>query len=240
MSVFVGPPFSEAFSPSNSAGDQWRPPSPSTSRLAMRLVPPAAEALEPHAREQRTPLRRTGAGGTRLLLESQDLRHRRLLPRRRIETVRDLAAPASDTGRSDTARALTSSITSLTVWLLVLKWRQRRRCSTNCAPPWSPWHERGEFNGEPDHVYAVLRLHPTVKPSVLVNNLKTISSPLLRRDHGKELRRHFAARCSGAGPAVWSPAAARRWRCSAPCRVSTTVEPLAARRVAHPMVQGPD
>ena len=44
----------------------------------------------------------------------------------------------------------------------------------------------GEFNGEPDHIHLLLRLHPIVKPSVLLNNLKTVSSRLLRRDHGKE------------------------------------------------------
>jgi len=58
--------------------------------------------------------------------------------------------------------------------------------------------ERGEFNGEPDHVHPLLRLHPAVKPSSLVNNLKTVSSRLLRRDHGKELRRHFRR------PVLWS------------------------------------
>ena len=37
-----------------------------------------------------------------------------------------------------------------------------------------------------------LRMHSAVKPLVLMNNLKTISTRLLR-DHGKELRRHFRA-----------------------------------------------
>ncbi|HTP25174.1 MAG TPA: transposase [Anaeromyxobacteraceae bacterium] len=43
--------------------------------------------------------------------------------------------------------------------------------------------EFGEFNGEPDHVHLLLRMHPAVKPSVSANNLKT------RRDPGKEQRR---------------------------------------------------
>jgi len=103
----------------------------------MRLVPPAAEALErPEAREQKAPHRRAGAGrmlgrpgglsrrrvvrtlrgeaegealegpglaallergAVQLLVESQGLRHRRLLARRGIEALRDLAiqAPAA-------------------------------------------------------------------------------------------------------------------------------------------------
>lgn len=91
---------------------------------------------------------------------------------------------------------------------LVLVTKDRRRCLTaelleelrgHFARLLSRWGcELTEFNGEPDHVHLLLRLHPAVKPSVLVNGLKTVSSRLLRRDHGRELRRHIR------GPVLWS------------------------------------
>src|SRR5215813_1411400 len=39
-----------------------------------------------------------------------------------------------------------------------------------------------EFNGEADHVHLLFQTNPTVQPSRLVNNLKTVSSRLIRRD----------------------------------------------------------
>jgi putative transposase len=39
-----------------------------------------------------------------------------------------------------------------------------------------------EFNGEADHVHLLLSVNPNVTPSILVNNLKTVSSRLIRRD----------------------------------------------------------
>lgn len=44
------------------------------------------------------------------------------------------------------------------------------------------------FNGEQDHIYLLLNLHPNILPSVLINNLKTASSRLIR----KEFAPHFA------------------------------------------------
>lgn len=44
------------------------------------------------------------------------------------------------------------------------------------------------FNGEADHVHLLLDLHPSIQPSILVNNLKTVSSRLLR----KEFAEHFS------------------------------------------------
>jgi putative transposase len=42
-----------------------------------------------------------------------------------------------------------------------------------------------EFNGEPDHVHLLLGATPNIQLSVLVNNLKTVSSRLIRRDFKK-------------------------------------------------------
>lgn len=39
-----------------------------------------------------------------------------------------------------------------------------------------------EFNGERDHVHLLLSAAPNLQLSVLVNNLKTVSSRLIRRD----------------------------------------------------------
>lgn len=51
-----------------------------------------------------------------------------------------------------------------------------------------------ELNGEADHVHVLLALHPAVQPSKFVNNLKTVSSRLIRRDFGAEVRRHYHER----------------------------------------------
>lgn len=48
-----------------------------------------------------------------------------------------------------------------------------------------------EFNGERDHVHALLSLPPTLAPAAFVNNLKTVSSMVLRREFEPELRKFF-------------------------------------------------
>ncbi|HTP51390.1 MAG TPA: hypothetical protein VMK42_11875 [Anaeromyxobacteraceae bacterium] len=59
--------------------------------------------------------------------------------------------------------------------------------------------ERGKFNGEPEHAPTTSTrccVVPIWEAFGLVNN--TVSSRLLRRDHGKKLRRHFRR------PVLWS------------------------------------
>jgi putative transposase len=48
-----------------------------------------------------------------------------------------------------------------------------------------------EFNGEPDHVHLLFESHPKIELSVLVNNLKTVSSRLIRRDFPNEMRKVY-------------------------------------------------
>jgi putative transposase len=48
-----------------------------------------------------------------------------------------------------------------------------------------------EFNGEPDHVHMLIALNPKIGPSVLVNNLKTVSSRIIRRDFAEHVRRFY-------------------------------------------------
>ena len=55
-----------------------------------------------------------------------------------------------------------------------------------------------EFNGEPDHVHLLLSMNPKITPSVFVNNIKTVTSRLIRRDFQKELIKFYRK------PVFWS------------------------------------
>ncbi len=48
-----------------------------------------------------------------------------------------------------------------------------------------------EFNGERDHVHLLISTLPSVQPSKLVNNLKTVSSRRIRKEFAKELKDVF-------------------------------------------------
>ena len=48
-----------------------------------------------------------------------------------------------------------------------------------------------EYKGEADHVHLLFRTNPTVQLSKLVNNLKTVSSRLIRRDFRKQVDRFY-------------------------------------------------
>jgi putative transposase len=48
-----------------------------------------------------------------------------------------------------------------------------------------------EFNGEPDHVHLLFEVTPVVQLSKLINNLKTVSSRLIRRDFKTEVTRVY-------------------------------------------------
>jgi putative transposase len=56
-----------------------------------------------------------------------------------------------------------------------------------------------ELGGEADHVHLLLSLPPSVAPSRLVNNLKTVSSRLLRKEFASRVRRYY-----GSKPVFWS------------------------------------
>jgi len=55
-----------------------------------------------------------------------------------------------------------------------------------------------EINGESDHVHLILSLPPNLKLSGFVNNLKTTSSRLMRRDFANELKPYYWK------PVLWS------------------------------------
>jgi putative transposase len=66
-----------------------------------------------------------------------------------------------------------------------------------------------ETNGEPDHMHLLISTPPTLSLSKLVNNLKTVSSRLLRKEFSRHLARvyrkpvlwhraYFVVTCGGA------------------------------------------
>jgi putative transposase len=55
-----------------------------------------------------------------------------------------------------------------------------------------------EFNGEADHVHLLLSLNPKTQPSILVNNLKTVSSRRIRQEFHEQLDRVYSK------PVFWS------------------------------------
>lgn len=57
-----------------------------------------------------------------------------------------------------------------------------------------------EFNGEQDHVHLLLSMHPNIMPSKFVNNLKTVTSRLIRKEFSQYLSTFFWK------PVFWSRA----------------------------------
>jgi putative transposase len=55
-----------------------------------------------------------------------------------------------------------------------------------------------EFNGEADHVHLLISVNPKVQPSKLVNNLKTVSSRLIRKEFAEYLGKVYRK------PVFWS------------------------------------
>jgi putative transposase len=96
---------------------------------------------------------------------------------------------------------------------LVLVTKFRRKCIT--APMLArlntisteiaeKWHcELLEFNGEADHLHLLLSLNPKVTPSIFVNNLKTVTSRLIRKEFATHLKKIYWKK-----PVFWSR---RKW-----------------------------
>ena len=57
-----------------------------------------------------------------------------------------------------------------------------------------------EFNGEEDHVHLLIEMNPTIQPSKLINNLKTVSSRYLRKEFEEHLKQYYWK------PVLWSRA----------------------------------
>jgi putative transposase len=56
-----------------------------------------------------------------------------------------------------------------------------------------------EFNGEADHVHLLISVNPKTQPSKLVNNLKTVSSRLIRKEFKEHLSKVYWSK-----PVFWS------------------------------------
>ena len=48
-----------------------------------------------------------------------------------------------------------------------------------------------EFGGEPDHVHLLIECHPTLELGKLINNLKTVSSRMVRKNHKDHLNKYL-------------------------------------------------
>ena len=91
---------------------------------------------------------------------------------------------------------------------LVLVTKYRRKCITTAmlarlreilAATTAKWGgELIECNGEADHMHLLISLSPTIQLSTFVNNLKTVSSRLIRKEFGRELARWYRK------PVFWS------------------------------------
>ncbi|MCJ2542029.1 IS200/IS605 family transposase [Thermostichus vulcanus] len=92
---------------------------------------------------------------------------------------------------------------------LVTCTKYRRKCITQpmlnrlreiFAETLQKWEgELIEFNGEADHVHVLMSVNPKVQPSKLVNNLKTVSSRLIRKEFAEHLVKVYRGK-----PVFWN------------------------------------
>lgn len=84
---------------------------------------------------------------------------------------------------------------------LVLVTKYRRKCFTNemlnrleeiVRKNCQDWEiDLLEFNGEADHIHLLLEMHPNIMPSKFINNIKTVSSRLIRKEFDAELKQYY-------------------------------------------------
>lgn len=84
---------------------------------------------------------------------------------------------------------------------LVLVTKYRRKCfnetmlkrleeiSRNICEKWSC--QIKEFGGENDHIHLLLEAHPSLQMSKFINNLKTVTSRLIRKEYEKRLSKYY-------------------------------------------------
>jgi len=84
---------------------------------------------------------------------------------------------------------------------LVLVTKYRRKCFTKkilshlekvCKNICEMWEiDLLEFGGESDHIHLLISMHPNIMPSRFVNNLKTVTSRLIRKEHKEHLEKFY-------------------------------------------------
>ena len=87
------------------------------------------------------------------------------------------------------------------IYHLVLVTKYRKKCLSNemlnrleeiIKKNCTDWEiDLIEFNGEADHVHILLDMHPNIMPSKFINNLKTVSSRLIRKEFEEELKPYY-------------------------------------------------
>lgn len=92
---------------------------------------------------------------------------------------------------------------------LVVVTKYRRQCITKpmlerlkqiFGDTLAKWEgELVEFNGEPDHLHILMSVNPKAQPSKLVNNLKTVSSRLIRKEFAEHVDQVYPGK-----PVFWS------------------------------------
>ncbi len=76
--------------------------------------------------------------------------------------------------------------------------RLEQICQDNCQR----WEiDLLEFGGEADHIHLLLSMHPNIMPSKFINNLKTVTSRLIRKEFSAHLRKYYWKK-----PALWTRA----------------------------------
>jgi putative transposase len=93
---------------------------------------------------------------------------------------------------------------------LVLVTKYRKKCFTHemlnyleelCQSTCELWDVKiEEFKGEADHVQLVLSMHPNLMPSKFINNLKTVTSRLMRKEYAEHLKKIYCQ------PVLWTRA----------------------------------
>ena len=93
---------------------------------------------------------------------------------------------------------------------IVFVTKYRQRCFTDeilaklreiCSGICKSWDvDLLEFGGEADHIHLLVESHPNVAPAKFVNNLKTVSSRMIRKQFSSHLRKYYLK------PVLWTRA----------------------------------
>lgn len=99
---------------------------------------------------------------------------------------------------------------------LVLVTKYRRKCLTQailgrleqiCQDNCQRWEiDLLEFGGEADHIHLLLSMHPNIMPSKFINNLKTVTSRIIRKEFSAHLRKYYWKKPALKKPALWTRA----------------------------------